>query len=297
MHGWRVLKLFKLLGNKRLFILLMGLIVFIALMGFTLGSRTNLSWPEKFVKDTVGFMQSVFYKPAGYIAGLFEDISELHALQRENEELKIALAHYTRDKARFNWIEQENERLKKDLKFTRAQEEMYNYTWKIAQVVSVNDDPVNRTIVINIGNREGVKEGMAVSSSEGLVGVVSHVSNFTSTVKLATSMDAKDPNSNGIAVTAQGKENDVFGMIETFDHSKGAFLMSRIEDSKSLKEGDTIVSSGIGGVFPRGMVIGKVISIEVGEYGLTYTATVEPAANFTDWKELFVVFEPESEKP
>lgn len=297
MYGWRVLKLFKLLGNKRLFILLMGLIVFIALMGFTLGSRTNLSWPEKFVKDTVGFMQSVFYKPAGYIAGLFEDISELHALQRENEELKIALAHYTRDKARYNWIEQINVQLKKDLKFTKAQEEMYNYTWKIAQVVSVNDDPVNRTIVINIGNREGVKEGMAVTSAEGLVGIVSHVSNFTSTVKIVTSMDAKDPNSNGIAVTAQGKENDVFGMIETFDHSKGAFLMSRIEDPKPLKEGDTIVSSGVGGVFPRGMVIGRVTEIQVGEYGLTYTATVEPAANFNDWRNLFVVFEPESEKP
>lgn len=57
-----MLKLFKLLGNKRLFILLMGLILFIAVMGFTLGPRTSLSWPEKFVKDTVGFVQYVFYK-------------------------------------------------------------------------------------------------------------------------------------------------------------------------------------------------------------------------------------------
>ncbi|GJM79270.1 hypothetical protein HMSSN139_17660 [Paenibacillus sp. HMSSN-139] len=151
-------KLFKLLGNKRLFILLMGLILFIAVMGFTLGPRTNLSWPEKFVKDTVGFVQYVFYKPASYVAGLFEDISNLRALQEENEQLKIALAHYTRDKATYNWIEQENKRLKDELDFTEAQKRMYDYTWKIAQVISVNDDPVNRTIVVNLGAR-GRRQG------------------------------------------------------------------------------------------------------------------------------------------
>ncbi|CAM4337213.1 MAG: rod shape-determining protein MreC [Paenibacillus macerans] len=288
-----MLKLFKLLGNKRLFILLMGLILFIAVMGFTLGPRTSLSWPEKFVKDTVGFVQYVFYKPASYIAGLFEDIANLRALQEENEQLKIALAHYTRDKATYNWIDQENKRLQKELDFTNAQKELYNYDWKIAHVISVNDDPVNNTIVLDIGAREGVKEGMAVHSDQGLVGVISRVSNFTSTVRLATSMDAKDPNSNGIAVTAQGKENDVFGMIETYDKEKGMFLMTRIEDGTPLKKGDLIVSSGVGGAFPRGMIIGTVKDIQVGEYGLTYTATVKPAASFTDWKELFVVFTPE----
>lgn len=291
-----MLDLFKLLGNKRLFIMLIGLILFIAVMGFTLGPRTSLSWPEKFVKDTVGFVQYIFYKPASAIAGFFEDISNLRNLQQENEELKIALAHYTRDKALFNWIEQENARLKDELDFTKAQKEQYDYTWKIAHVISVNDDAVNRTIVLNIGGREGVREGMAVSSAEGLVGVVSHVSNFTSTVKLVTTMDARDPNSNGIAVTAQGKENEVFGVIETYDLANGTFQMSRIEDPDPLAVGDLIVSSGIGGVFPRGMIIGEVLDIQVGEYGLTYTATVKPAASFTDWKELFVVFEPEAEQ-
>ncbi|MNW31395.1 Cell shape-determining protein MreC precursor [compost metagenome] len=291
-----MLKLFKLLGNKRLFILLIGLILFIAVMGVTLGARAGLSWPEKFVKDTVGFVQNVFYKPAGYIGGLFEDISDLHALQKENEELKIALAHYTRDKARFNVIEQDNKRLQQKLDFTEAQKKQYDYIWKIAQVVSVNNDPVTNTIVVDIGSREGVREGMAVSSDLGLVGVVSRVSNFTSTVKLATTMDARDPNSNGIAVTVQGKENDVFGVIESYDSTSGTFLMSRIEDSTPIAKGDTIISSGVGGVFPRGIVVGKVTDIQVGEYGLTYTAYVEPAATFTDWKELFVVFTPEAEK-
>ncbi|GIP60761.1 cell shape-determining protein MreC [Paenibacillus woosongensis] len=293
MQGWRVLKLFKLLGNKRLFILLMGLILFIAIMGFTLGPRANLSWPEKFVKDTVGFVQSIFYKPTSYIAGLIEDVSNLRALQEENESLKIALSHYTRDKAIYNRIEQENIRLQELLNFTEAQKNQYNYTYRIAQVVSVNNDPINRTIKVNLGSNDGVKVGYAVISAEGLVGTVSRVSNFTSTIKLLTTMDAKDPNSNGISATAQGKENEVFGVVESYDPDKGMFLMNKIDDTSSLAVGDTIVSSGVGGAFPRGMVIGTVKDIQVGEYGLTYTAFIEPAASFTDWKELIVVYTPE----
>ncbi|WP_019638284.1 rod shape-determining protein MreC [Paenibacillus fonticola] len=288
-----MLKLFKLLGNKRLFILLMGLILFIAVMGFTLGPRLNLSWPEKFLKDTVGFVQSIFYKPTSYVAGLIEDVSNLRSLQEENEALKIALSHYTRDKARLNWIEQEYIELQELSHFTEAQKNQYNYTYKIAQVVSVNNDPINRTIKMNLGSNDGVKVGYAVMSIDGLVGTVSRVSNFTSTVKLLTTMDAKDPNSNGISATALGKENQVFGIVETFDHNKGMFLMNKIEDSSSLAIDDTIVSSGVGGAFPRGVVIGKVKDIQVGEYGMTYTAFIEPTASFSDLKSLIVVYTPE----
>ena len=81
-----MLQLFKPLGNKRLFIMLIGLVAFIAIMGFTLGPRASLSWPEKFVKDTVGFVQSVFYKPVAYIAGFFEDVRNMKAIYEENEE-------------------------------------------------------------------------------------------------------------------------------------------------------------------------------------------------------------------
>lgn len=181
----------------------------------------------------------------------------------------------------------------KAINFTEAQKNQYNYTYRIAHVVSVNNDPINRTIKVNLGSNDGVKVGYAVISAEGLVGTVSRVSNFTSTVKLLTTMDAKDPNSNGISATAQGKENEVFGIVETFDTNKGMFLMNKIDDPSSIAIDDTIVSSGVGGAFPRGMVIGKVKDIQVGEYGMTYTAFVEPAASFSDWKELIVVYTPE----
>lgn len=276
-----------------MFVILIGLVMFVALMGFTLGPRTSLSWPEKFLRDTVGFVQNIFYKPAGYIAGLFEDVGNLKDIHEENEQLKIALAQYTREKARFNFMESENEQLKKDLHFTVAQSEKYNYEYHIAQVVSVNTDPNNRSLVIDIGERDGVKVDMSVTSVEGLVGVVSKVSNFTSTVKLITTMDVKDPNTNAIAATALNKQDKTFGIIESYDEKTGTLLMTGIKQDDPLIKGDTIVSSGSGGLYPQGMIIGTVDSVQVGEMGLLRTAIISPSASFVDWKQLFVVFTPE----
>lgn len=289
------MKLFKLLGNKRLFVILIALVMFIALMGFTLGPRASLSWPEKFMRDTVGFVQNIFYKPAGYVAGLFKDIGNMREIYEENENLKIALAQYTREKATYNFIEEENKKLQEALKFTEAQMQKYNYSYHIAQVISVNSDPVNQSLVIDLGERDGVKVGQSVISVKGMVGVVSHVSNFTSTVKLITSMDAKDPNSNGIAATSMDN-HQTFGIVESYDEASKMLLMNQIKEDDPIKKGDMIVSLGDTDKYPRGLIIGKVKSVEESKFGKTRTAMIQPEAEFQDWKLLFVVFTPEAPK-
>ncbi|WP_019908982.1 rod shape-determining protein MreC [Paenibacillus sp. HW567] len=286
-----MLKLFKLFNNKRLFILLITLVMFIVVMGFSLGTRKSLSWPENFLRDTTGFVQNLFYKPAGYVAGLFQDIGNLHELAEENERLTILAAQYARDKAQYNFIKAQNEQYKIDLKFTQAQKNLYNYEYHIANVVSVTTEPSNNTLVIDLGSKDGIKPNMSVTSVDGLVGVVSKVSNFYSTVKLMTMMDVNDPNSQPpIAATVFNKEGTTFGMIESYDQQSGMLMMNKIPAGNPIAKGDTIISSGIGGLYPRGMTIGTVQSVKIGEYGLTSTAIIKPAAGFQDWKELFVVF-------
>ncbi|WP_339323883.1 rod shape-determining protein MreC [Paenibacillus sp. FSL W8-0194] len=290
-----MLKLFKLLGNKRLFVILIALVMFIALMGFTLGPRATLSWPEKFLRDTVGFVQNIIYKPAGYVAGLFKDIGNMREMYEENQRLKIALAQYTREKAKFNLMEDRIMQLEKDLHFTEAQKNKYNYSYHIAQVISVNSDTVNRTLVLDLGERDGVKVGQSVISIDGMVGVISQVSNFTSTVKLITAMDAKDPNSNGIAVTSMNNHK-TFGVVESYDETTKTLLMTQIKQDDPIKKGDQIVSLGDTDKYPRGLIIGEVLSVQESKFGKTKTATIKPAAEFQDWKQLFVVFTPEAPK-
>jgi rod shape-determining protein MreC len=286
-----VLKLFKLFNNKRLFILLITLVMFIVVMGFSLGARKALSWPENFLRDTTGFVQSLFYKPAGYVAGLFQDIGNLHDLAEENERLKILAAQYTRDKAIYNFTKARNEYYQKELDFKDAQKTLYDYELHIAQVISLTTEPSNSSVVIDLGSKDGIKPNMSVISVEGMVGVISQVSNFTSTVKLMTMMDANDPNSQPpIAATVLDKEKDSFGMIESYDQQTGMLEMNKIPVDDPIKVGDTIISSGGGGVYPRGLTIGTVKSVKVGEFGYTSTALIDPTADFQDWKDLFVVF-------
>ena len=291
-----MLKLFKLLGNKKLFILLVGLILFIALMGYTLTNRTSLSWPEKVARDTVGFVQGVFYKPASYIAGFFEDISNLSELHEENQELKLTAAQYLMQQASYNDLVQQNKLLQKELKFTTNQLAQNQFDLHVANVTSVDNDEDTGTIVVDLGSKDGVRKDMPVISLNGMVGIVSQTSNYHATVKLLTTLDPLDPNSKAIAATAVGKENQSFGMVESYDKATGMLTMTQIKEDDPLKRGDTIVSSGSGGLFPKGMIIGEVISRQVGDFGLTNTATIDPSADFKNWKEVFVVYTKETQE-
>jgi rod shape-determining protein MreC len=285
-------ELFRLFRNKRLFALMIALIVFIAVMGFSLGQRDRLSWPENFIGDSVTYVQQWFYKPAGYMAGLFEDIRTMREIYQENEVLRTTAARYARDRVTYNRIQLENERLKADLEFTERQKRIYDYKYVIAHVVATSQDPLNPTIKINVGKTDGIEPDMAVVTTEGLVGLVSNVFPLYSTVMPVTQLNEASLNAKAIAATAVGKEEESFGIVDHYDSNSGMLRMSKIPENDPLKEGDQIISSGFGYVFPFGLVIGTVESRQVGDFGLTHTALIKPAARFEKLTEVFVVVPP-----
>src|SRR4051794_38123262 len=77
--------------NKRLIVLLVSIIVLVALIGFSLRERSKLSWPEQFVKDTTGWVQSLVSKPAHFVEGFFENLQDLQNTYDENKELKARM--------------------------------------------------------------------------------------------------------------------------------------------------------------------------------------------------------------
>lgn len=270
---------------------MIGIVLFIALMGITLGQRNSLTWPEKFARDSIGFVQGIFYRPASAIAGFFEDIGNMRSIYSENERLKIAVAQLTAEQIQTSNLKETNARLEQELKFTQTQKSKNQYDYRIAQVNSVSND--SKTLVIDIGEKDGAKVGQEVRSLEGFVGVISRTANFTSTVTLLTTLDPKNPNSYAIAATALGKENNSFGMIESYDPATNRFQMTRIEENDPIAKGDQIITSGAGGKFRKNLLIGTVEKIQVGEFGQTRTAIIQPAASFVDWKELLVLYTPE----
>lgn len=285
----------KLFGNKRLLILLAALILFIALMGITKGKRESMTWPEKFVSDTISWVQGVLYRPASRVAGFVEEIGRLRRLYEENKALKRTIVFYERDMARLNFLEEENRRLKEALGFTERQKSRDNYVYRIARVISRSPDALNNTIRIDLGSEDGVRENMAVTTSHGLVGRVVRVSPFHATVELLTNMEIDEVSTKAIAATVEGNERS-FGIIQSYDRQKGLLLMTKITHEDPIAEGDVVVTAGTGGVFPPGLVIGTVVSREAGMLGtITHTALVRPAADFDPFslKEVFVVEVPE----
>lgn len=288
--------MFKLLGNKRLFILLFALIFFIAVMGLTMGKRETMTWPEKFITDSIAWTQGVFSKPASFIAGFFQDVSDLRTVYEENKSLKQTLAHYARDVARLNALELENARLQEALAFTERQKSADDYTYRIARVISFSPDPLNSTIKIDLGEKDGIRENMAVISTSGLIGRIVRVSPFHSNVEMITSMEANNDETKAISATVRGKEGESFGIVETYDRDNGVLQMTKIELEDPLAVGDVVVTSGFGGIFPQGLVIGTVVSRETEKFGtITHTAEVQPLADFTPLhlREVFVVEVPE----
>lgn len=285
--------MFRLLGNKKLILLLACLILFIAVMGLTLKDDGRMTWPEKFVKDAVSYGQSLIYIPIAKLSEFASNLASLHLLYEENAALKSKLHDYARDATRLNLLEVQVARLEEALAFTERQKQQNRYIWHYAEVVSASPDPNVPTININLGELDGIRVNMAVATTEGLIGRVISVAPFHATVQLITAIDYHDDASKAIAATVKGKPES-FGMIERMT-KEGLLEMNKIHANDLLEVGDTVMTSGYGGVFPQGIEVGRVVSRRVGDFGITHTALVEPFANLQGEKlrDVFVIEVPE----
>ncbi|MDW0118102.1 rod shape-determining protein MreC [Sporosarcina thermotolerans] len=258
--------------NKRLILLLVGVIVLVALISFTLKDRQNATLPEQIVKDVVGFGQSLFSKPAHYITGTLDKIDGILNTYEENIHLKARLKEYASTQAELADVRADNEKLRQII---GKEESLRDYSPIHATVISRNPDQWEEKIIIDKGTVEGVKLNMAVMTSSGLIGKVVLVTPFRSTVELLSTENRNFR----VAAVIPGKES-IFGLIEGYDRTRGELIMKRIDSDFDVKEGQLVQSSGLGGIFPKGLLIGEVTEVSTDDFGLTKLAYIRPAADF-----------------
>ncbi|MDQ0232828.1 rod shape-determining protein MreC [Metabacillus malikii] len=285
--------------NKRLIILLVSIIFLVALIGFSIKDNRNLSWPEQFIQDTVGVFQSIFHKPATYVSSFFENVNDLKNTYEENELLRSRLDEYMQLEADLQEYKLENEKLLAELGDVSN---LRKYNPIISTVYSRNPDRWYDYISIDKGEEHGIVPNMAVVTTQGLIGKVKSTSQFTSTVQLLSAKDLKNRISAEVLPLDVKKEEDaadnqnkktasserVMGSIEGYDEKKGALLLKRIESKIELTEGQKVITSGKGGIFPAGIMIGEIIEIEPDSYGLEKMAYVKPSADFYDIDRVWV---------
>ena len=270
--------------NKRLIILLVSIIILVALIGFSLRDREQLTWPEQFLKDTTGFVQQILAVPTGYLTDFFENVRGLLDTYEENKELKKRLDELARLEVEVQMLAKENGELREILD---KKDSLRDFQSIQATVIARNADRWEELLIINKGKTNGVEKNMAVITANGLIGKVKGTQQFTSTLQLLSSMD---PTNRISAEILRGEdEESIYGPIEGYDEKRGLLKLKRIPFDAKVKKGQKVVTSGMGGIFPAGLPIGEVVDVEPDEFGLNQTAYVKPGANLYDIKNVIVV--------
>ena len=228
---------------------------------------------------------STLVYPLQYTAGLAIDLPRKvsammvsrQALMKENERLRDEQLQMHSRLQRIATLEDENRRLRALLE---SSVEFYDRVL-VAELVGVELEPFRQQIIINKGLTQGVFNGQPVVDSGGIMGQIVHVSPFSSTVLLITDLTHAIPvlvNRNGLRSVAMGLGQD---NVVSLEH---------IPINADIKEGDLVVSSGLGRKFPRGYPVGTVSSVTSVPGELFSNVLITPSAKFGETREALLLW-------
>ena len=155
----------------------------------------------------------------------------------------------------------------------------YGFTSVAARVTGYSSDSYNRIITIDVGSASGVTEGLPVMGTTGVVGQVISVSTYSSQVRLLN--DAQS----GVAAMLQSSRSEgiLSGSVE------GVLYLEGVDEGVEVTEGEAVITSGLGGGYFRGLVIGTVSKVEQRQGDATRTIVITPNASFDNISEVLVV--------
>jgi rod shape-determining protein MreC len=263
---------------KRLHYIALGLVVLLTLVILNLPSQTSARF-----KLGIGSLFLPLFGLANssqQLAGTTVDAvvprGELlklnDGLRRENQQLRLQAMQAQES-------DSENTRLRQLVGWQRQT------SWKLKLARVVLREPANwwRTVQIDLGSRDGLRVNMAVLTTDGLVGRISSVSLTRSQVVLLG-----DPNCKVSArVENETRDTGVIGPSGPLDTE--FIVLGYLSGNANLKPAQSVVTSGEGGIFPKGIPIGKVVDVQAVDYGLR-TARVRLAANLNALEEVWVMF-------
>ncbi len=257
------------------FVTVVVVIVLLVILSYALKANKKLNTFESIVRDTTVEMQKIFYIPFLGIDKMVSDYTNLRNVLKENEILKSNV-----DKV--DSLEAENEELRQQIKKLKdelnVEHVLSDYDYLNATVINRNSVNWYNNLTIDKGSNNGIKEGMVVINSTGVIGKTTNVSTFSSDVRLITTTDTN--NKISVSIISDGKK--LTGVISSYDYKTGYLEVEGISNTDKVSVGDIVYTSGLGGVFPSGILIGKVSQITTDVYDLAKIINVSPSANFED---------------
>lgn len=262
---------------RRVLVLALIVLVAVALTLATRGLRLTPSLPETALREVlapVGGVTARIVRGAGEIG---ETVAAFSRLRAENEQLRADLERLRGVEAQIRQLERENHQLRQLLGLKQARPDAA----LAARVIARSPERWFEEVTLDQGSRDGVQVDMVALAPSGLVGRVVAVTPHTSRLLLLT-----DPESGvGAVIGRTGEAGVVYGRGGNVPE----LVMTLFSPDADVREGDDVVTSGLGPVFPPGLPVGTVVSVRRDPAGLGLQAIVKPDAELNRLTEVLLL--------
>ena len=267
-------------SNRRTIILWVAVFI-VGLLAFTtVKGKYDLKISENVVNTILSPFQSAITSISNATKKIGVISWEMVTVYEQNKMLRSEVEQLRQRDVNVNEIMAENTRLTNILNYKNA---VKQFDTAVAKIISYDSSNLTNSITINLGAKDGMQKNMPVITPQGLVGTIVAVYEHSAKVQLIL-----DPRS-AVGAIIQRPESRVIGIMQGSVGVQTLAKMVNIPRDADVVVGDNVLTSGYGGLYPKGIVIGEVVEVTNEAGGLLKYATVKTAVDFYRIEEVLVI--------
>ncbi|MEJ2662839.1 MAG: rod shape-determining protein MreC [Spirochaetia bacterium] len=259
-----------------LFLFISGLLIIFAPTGVVMALNKSVS-------SIFSIFQTSFMSVVKWSSDMVNSVGKVDELRKELSLTRNELMEYQRISRDIVHLRKENRELKNELKLAKG----ITYSYIPAEVVSWNSEHLFSSLMINKGSLDGIKKDMSVIAFQGgLQGLVGKV--ISVNINSAVVLTLVDPSS---YVSGRFQDSDYVGLIEGRGINSDYLMMNGVKKhaAQEIQYGDIIETSGLGGLYPKGIAVGRYRKMQAKEYETTLKLEVQPVIDFTKLEYVYVL--------
>ena len=265
--------------NKLAVTIVLPSVAFCGMIIYSLQSDAN--GISSSVSTVVSPLQKIVYNINSRVKETVDFFLNFSEVKLENEQLKQKNAELANELIEYESLKDEVERLREALNFTESRS---NYNYVGVNIIGYSGSSLSDGYIIDKGSNDGIAKNMVVVSYKGLVGKVTKVSSNFAVVQSIL-------NENIAVAVMDQQTRDATGVLQGLSDKKDTNMtvVYNLPIDSDVKEGDIIITSGLGKIYPKEIPVGTVVSVQEDNVKVMKSAVVEPFVNFNKLEELFVV--------
>lgn len=266
--------------NRPLMITIIMVVILLVVLIITAGDN-NMTGTESVVGTILSPIQRGLYSATDAIGDFFERVFSGSDVQTENMDLKARVAELEAQLQDYNEVKKENERLQKLLNFDTQTKEL---EYVSAHVIGKTPGHWFNLFIIDAGQSSGIAPDMPVVNGEGLVGrVVATGANWSRVMAIIDS-------SSGVSgIVERTRDNGILHGTAAAGGENALLNLGRLSLDADLIPGDTVITSGTAGIFPKGIPIGEITEVSQSDDGMLNRAVVTPWVDFEHLEEIMII--------